>query len=215
MAKSSKKRKEVIIYLLTEIATDLKYVGQSANLKERYDLGYTKCKRLQAVIDEYKIKYNLYYDADVLNKYFKRTILAAIYADCDNNAADMLEEYYIDLYNTRDPLCGFNILHGGKKTYNEMRNHQKISSILNVKTYTTLSDNTKLSKDPLFNKRVKVLHIDRRNTPHSYTRPSFHNFIEHAPRAAKVLTYAYVKEHIQNNVVTAQVGRSKYTVRFI
>lgn len=91
------------IYKYTNIYNSKVYVGQTTkSLEERAcsnGSNYKPCSRFYAAIQEYS------WDA------FVPTVLAVVQTEAE---ADELEQYYIDLYNSRDPQYGYNLSVGGR-----------------------------------------------------------------------------------------------------
>ena len=93
------------IYCIENITNNKKYIGQSVNIYDRW----------------YKHKHSLRqgnHDNDFLQKSWNRhgeeCFKFYILEECDKDSLDEKEKYYIELYNTLDENCGYNLKKGGQ-----------------------------------------------------------------------------------------------------
>lgn len=91
------------IYIIHNTVNDKKYVGQTwTSLKRRWRSGYDNSIHLHRA----------------MKKYGKKTFYYEVLALCsDQETADYLEAYYIDLYDTQNDRYGYNIRGGGENKF--------------------------------------------------------------------------------------------------
>ncbi len=132
-----------IIYLITNIKNNKKYVGQTKNFKKikNYIKIWTAEDRFNehkknTTLKSFKDRYRLLYDA--MREYGIENFTVETIEICDINETGKLEQYYIKKYGSNDSKIGYNIQSGGNV------NHK----LVNGKRKTNMTDELrkKLSK---------------------------------------------------------------------
>lgn len=93
------------IYCIENIETNKKYIGQSIDINERWR------KHLGELNHN---KHHNDYLQKAWNKYGNDGFTFYVLEYCEENNLDEKEIYYINLYNTTDRECGYNLKSGGK-----------------------------------------------------------------------------------------------------
>jgi group I intron endonuclease len=94
------------IYCIENLTNGKKYIGKSNDIRIRWTQHryYLKTNNDNCIALQ-----NAY------NKYGKESFIYGIIEECEYSEIDKKEIYYIELYKTRNPKYGYNILKGGEK----------------------------------------------------------------------------------------------------
>lgn len=132
----------ITIYMYKDKYSGKVYIGQTATTKiQRQRLGYKLCPKFYSVISDYMI--NLCKtEIEVLNSCFDYVELNRTLSNPED--ADFIENYYIQKYDSIKN--GFNYLPGGKKTYEEIKSNQEITTMKQLSSVKKfVSENNKKS----------------------------------------------------------------------
>lgn len=106
------------IYEIENIITKRKYIGQTIDWKSRKRHHF---RDLNAGIHKNDFL------QEEFNKYGKENFVFRIIEECLFEFGDERETYYIEYYNSRNPLCGYNIRDGGLNNKQPEYSKSKIS----------------------------------------------------------------------------------------
>ena len=123
------------IYCIENIDTNKKYIGQSINIKERWNK------------HKYSLRNNSH-DNDFLqkawNKHGEDKFKFYILEECDKSKLNEKEIYYIDLYKTLDENYGYNLKAGGQNgVVSEYGNLKRINSLKRAYSTTDLRERSR------------------------------------------------------------------------
>lgn len=114
------------IYCIENKTTGKKYIGQSVNVKDRW---------MKHISELNNNSHHNSYLQNAWNKYgvddFKFTVLEY----CEIDKLDEKENYYIELYDTLNRDCGYNLKSGGQSTNHYSEETRKKMSESGKKTY--------------------------------------------------------------------------------
>jgi group I intron endonuclease len=108
----------MVVYSCYNITNGKHYVGQTKHTMEHRWAGHTKSSRCR---NRKKSKIH-----DAIRKYGSESFVLAVLTECSSQGdADLAEIYWIDYFNARDDLFGYNIAKGGLTNFGPKKHSEE------------------------------------------------------------------------------------------